>query len=152
HKRGRMEQVQAAHMELLHRWLKVRVDARGNTPSTQRLRDREAELDAELRTLARELRRLPNPGTPGGSARITAAQRAELARLNGLVRDRREERAAVRKQRRGFSRETNSLAIRMHRLREKRARGWQLTMSEQTMLSAWDNPEPLPAAVLNFFD
>lgn len=151
-KRGRMEQVQAAHMELLHRWLKMRVDARGNTPAVQRLRDREAELDAELRTLNRELRRMPNPYAESVVSRMTAEQHAEWNRVNGMIQERREERGAVRKQRRGLSRHTNSLAVHMEQLRHKRAMGGRLTMSEQTMLAAWDNPEPLPEAVVEFFD
>ena len=151
-KRGRMEEVQAAHMELLHRWLKVRVDTRGNTPSMQRLREREAELSAELRTLNRELWRLPNPYAESTVSRITPEQTAEWSRVNGMVQERREERAAVRKQRRGLSRETNALNVSMQSLREKRAFGGRLTMSERTMLAAWDNPEPLPESVLDFFD
>lgn len=151
-KRGRMEQVQAAHMELLHRWLKVRVDARGNTSSMQRLREREAELNAELRTLNREHRRMPNPYAESVVSRMTAEQHAEWNRVNGMIQERREERGAVRKQRRGLSRHTNSLAVHMEQLRHKRAMGGRLTMSEQTMLAAWDNPEPLPEAVVEFFD
>lgn len=151
-KRGRMEDVQAAHMELLHRWLKVRVDAGGNTGSMQRLREREAALDAELRTLSRAQRHLPDPYAEPMIQRPTPAEQAEWNRLDALIRDRRDQRAEVRKQRRGLDRETSTLARRMDSLRRKRARGGRLTMSEQVMLAAWENPEPLPAAVEEFFD
>lgn len=153
-KRGRMEEVQAAHMELLHRWLKIRVDARGEMASVQRLREREARLSEEIKTLNRALNRLPDPYDPNRAfyRTITAAQRAEWDRLHGQLREKRDERAEVRKQRRGLSRETRTLAVRMHELRQKRALGGRLTLSERTMLSAWDNPEPLPQAVMEFFD
>ncbi|PJJ98618.1 hypothetical protein CO641_08430 [Lysobacteraceae bacterium NML91-0213] len=151
-KRGRMEDVQAAHMELLHRWLKIRVDAGGNTGSTQRLREREAALDDELRTLSRAQRHLPDPYAEPMIQRPTPAEQAEWNRLDALIRERRDRRAEVRKQRRGLDRETATLARRMDSLRRKRTRGRRLTMSEQVMLAAWENPEPLPAAVEEFFD
>lgn len=153
-KRGRMEEVQAAHMELFHRWLKVRVDVRGETPLMHRLREREARLRAEIRTLGRELNRLPDPYDMDRNfyGRITAEQRAEWHRLYAQLREKRSERAQVRKQRRGLSRETGTLAHRMEDLRRKRTSGGRLTMSERTMLDAWENPEPLPEAVVKFFD
>ncbi len=40
----------------------------------------------------------------------------------------------------------------MSTLKKKRDRGHKLTLSERTMLNAWDDSRPLPEAAHDFFD
>lgn len=158
-KRGRMEDVQAAHMELLHRWLKVRVEQGEETGSMQRLAMRQQALEAELKTLTARRTQLLAPyadqavaGSAGTYQQPGPAEREEWKRLKADIAAKREELSEVRKQRKGLARETDALARRMGRLQRKKAWGGKLTLSEKTMLDAWENSEPLPEAVADFFD
>jgi len=150
-KQGRLEDVQAAHMELLHRWLKERVDEGDDNDAIQRLRAREKTLKDELRTLRAQQRRIPDPYADSYTP-ITPEQHAQWNELYEQIRDRRSQLSDVRKQRNGLLREANVLERRMVQLRRKRERGKKLNLRERTMLAAWDNPEPVPEAVRKFFN
>lgn len=151
-KQGRLESVQAAHMELLHRWLKLRVERGDDLASLQQLREREAALSAELATLYRRRRQLSDPLD---SYRGHALSQEEVSEWNATaqaIRDRRNERSEVRKQRNGLTRESEVLARKMAALRSRRSRDSKLSLSERTMLQAWENNAPLPECVELFFD
>lgn len=150
-KHGKLESVQAAHMELLHRWLKKRVTEGEDNEAVQRLRMHEEALEGELKTLRQQRSRLPNPYAENyrGS---TPDEQTRWNELDAKIRDRQSQLSDVSKQRKGLLREANTLERRMTQLREKEKRGAKLTMPEQTMLSAWNNPAPLPESVEKFFN
>ncbi|WP_411834701.1 phospholipase effector Tle1 domain-containing protein [Pseudoxanthomonas mexicana] len=150
-KQGRSEMVQAAHMELLHRWLKVRIERGENLASVQQLREREAALNAELLTLYRKKRRLKDPYNDRG-ALLSTQEMAEWKITGDAIRERRSELSEVKSQRKGLIREADVLGRRMAALHRKRDSGRELTMSELTMLQAWGNTAPLPKNVELFFD
>lgn len=152
-KRGRMEDVQAAQMELLHRWLKARVARGDNLPSMQRLQQRQEALDAEVKTLRRRRNQLGDPYADEYSSRhMSTEQVAEWSRVSDELTARNEELSEAKKQRKGLSNENDALLGKMVRLRRKRSRGKRLTLAERTMLEAWDNPQLLPPDVETFFD
>lgn len=152
-KRGRMEDVQAAHMELLHRWLRLRVERGDDLDSMQRLAARQQALEAELTTLHRRRRQLEGPRTGDAfPAPVGEADRAEWNEVWAQIEVKDEELSEVKKQRKGLGRETDALERGMTRLRRKRAAGRRLTLSERTMLDAWDDARPLPEPVAAFFD
>ncbi|MDQ5168388.1 DUF2235 domain-containing protein, partial [Klebsiella pneumoniae] len=149
-KQGRLEAVQAAHMELLHRWLKVRIGRGDNLASMQQLREREDVLKAELRTLNRQKSRLKDPYNSYES--MSAEEMAEWNTTEDAIRAKYSELSEATKHRRGLLREADVLARKMASLRRKRDRGRKLSMSERTMLQAWENTAPLPENVELFFD
>jgi hypothetical protein len=152
-KRGRMEDVQAAHMELLHRWLKVRVARGDKLPSMQRLAQRQQQLEEEVKTLRREKMRLRDPyGNDYAASSMTSEEIAEWNRASDALSARSDALGEVKKQRKGLASETDTLVGKMVALRRKRERGKTLTLAERTMLDAWDNKTLLPEAVETFFD
>ncbi|WWW34399.1 DUF2235 domain-containing protein [Stenotrophomonas rhizophila] len=152
-KRGRMEDVQAAHMELLHRWLKVRVARGDKLPSMQRLQERQDALDAEVKTLRRRRAQLGDPyARDGGPSDMSSEQLAEWNRVSDELSARNDALSEVKKQRKGLASETDTLVGKMVSLRRKRERGKRLTLAERTMLDARDNKQLLPEAVETFFD
>lgn len=151
-KQGRLELVQAAHMELLHRWLKVRVEKGDDLQSIQNLRSREAALEAELKTLYSKRRGLKDPYQSHTYGSATTEEVEEWNAVDGAIRSRRNALSEVSTQRKGLQRETSALKRKMAALRQKQVRGGRLAMYEQVMLDAWNNPEPLPEAVAQFFD
>ncbi len=150
-KQGRLEMVQAAHMELLHRWLKVRIERGENLASVQQLREREAALNAELRTLYQKKRRFKDPYNDRG-ALLSTQEMAEWKITEDAIRERRRELSEVKSQRKGLIREADVLGRKMAVLHRKRDSGRELNMSELTMLQAWENTDPLPENVELFFD
>ncbi len=147
-KQGTMETVQAAHMELLHRWMRVRIAQGENLPSMQRLAARRAALEAEVRTLRQRKAQLPDPWDHGA----IPVKTAEWNEVADQLQARNDELGEVKKQQKGLNKETDSLLGSMVKLRRKRERGKRLTLAETTMLSAWDNVELLPPEVERFFD
>ncbi len=151
-KRGRFEDLQAAHMGLLHRWLRVRTERGDLVPSMERLAERQAELEAEIRTL-RLQRQVQRNGveavdSQGGVNNEPVAGNA----LEAMLEEREDELKTVRKQMRGLSKQNDTVATKIERMRRKRDRGERLTLAESTMVDAWDDPAPLPKEVETFFD
>lgn len=153
-KRGRFEDLQAAHMGLLHRWLRVRQERGDMLPSMERLTEREATLQAEVRTLQRQRNSLSAP--VGFEESHLPHQRMEDADkwsvINASLREREDELKVVRKQLRGLRSENDTLLKKVARMRRKRDRGEALNLAEQTMVDAWDDKAPLPPDVETFFD
>jgi len=140
-------------MELLHRWLKVRVARGDKLPSMQRLQERQDALDAEVKTLRRRRAQLGDPyARDGGPSDMSSEQLAEWNRVSDELSARNDALSEVKKQRKGLASETDTLVGKMVALRRKRERGKRLTLAERTMLDAWDNKQLLPEAVETFFD
>lgn len=138
-KTGPMEVVQAGHMELFHRWLQHRLANHGSTPAEQRLKQ---QTQVVTRSQTNGVDEAPAAGTnqavdandPKSKAQakeaadLAAKELGQLARENVKYRDDIEE------------------------IQTRSTKGLKLTLREQTILDAWNNATPLPAAVLDFFD
>lgn len=149
-KQGRLEDVQAAHMELMHRWLKVRVERGDDLTSLHQLQAREDALKTELRALNTRKRKLTDPY--GGHRVLDSEQMDEWNAIDSAIREKRGELSEVSSQRKGLLREAGVLKRKMTALFRKREGGQELTLSERTMLRAWESTDPLPEAVELFFD
>lgn len=148
--RGTLEQLQAAHMELLHRWLKQRVEASPATQRRKRLAARAAELHrerAELHESAAAFNRKYRSKFMAPAAERKRHE-AELARLRAGY----EEQRRISDEVTDLDQENAKALEDIEALRTRRDRGRELTFSEDTMLRAWDNPSPLPEDVSRFFD
>lgn len=154
-KRGCMEDVQASHMELLYRWLRVRVARGDRLPSMQRLAAREDALREQVRTLRRRQSQLPSPWGNDNlhlADQGNADKTAEWNRVSDELKARDDELSAVRKQRRGLEKENDTMLGKIVSLRRRRERGATLTMAERVTLESWDNTTLLPPEVEAFFD
>lgn len=151
-KRGRFEDLQAAHMALLHRWLRVRAERGDLVPSMERLAERQAELEAEIRTLRSQRQPRRNAVADGGGQQEADNVQASSSTLEIMLEEREDELKTVRKQMRGLRKQNDTLATKIERMRRKRGRGERLTLAESTMVDAWDDQTPLPTDVETFFD
>lgn len=151
-KRGRFEDLQAAHMALLHRWLRVRTERGDLVPSMERLAERQAELEAEIRTLRSQRKPQRNAIADEGGQRNADNAPASSSTMEVMLEEREDELKTVRKQMRGLRKQNDTLATKIERMRRKRGRGERLTLAESTMVDAWDDQTPLPTDVETFFD
>jgi Uncharacterized alpha/beta hydrolase domain (DUF2235) len=153
-KTGPMEQVQAAHMELLHRWLKKRVTSKTELPSVQRLkRANQVAAERSARLNERRMQLLDESGSISSyDETFPEAQRAEYdailkkmmqssadaGEIDDALDDLAEEDAK-------YIRDVAAIELRV-------ARGGQLTLRERTIKAAWNNKNLLPESVETFFD
>lgn len=154
-KSGSMEEVLAAHMEVLHRWLKERIDGGGQSASVARLE----QMRDEARQRAREL----------GSARagmlheggnvwredgpVLSPEQADA--YADLARQEREARTAYRQARgalRDLRQEERKYLDDVADIMARESLGGRLSLRERTIKAAWENTSPLPEAVKRFFD
>lgn len=151
-KRGRMEEVGAAHMELLQRWLKERVGNHNVQESMKRLRAREKDLSDQLKPLERRERELQmqmeSQWNPAPSTDSMDEYRAVTAEANSL----RKERSEVRDYISDLEQEDVKLDFDVAMIERKKASGQKLTLREETILRAWEARDPLPQPVRKFFD
>lgn len=153
-KRGRMEEVGAAHMELLQRWLKERIGSHEAQTSMQRLRTREKELQDRLQPLERRERALlmQIQSSSGAGVPPPAAVLDEYRAVSEQAAPLRDELSAVRDYIGDLKAEDLKLDFDVEMIRRQRDSGRKLTLREQTILRAWETPQPLPAPVRQFFD
>ena len=151
---GPMEEVQAAHMGLLHRWLKKRVTDKTDQPSVQRLK---AKL-AETRQSSKELneRRLAVLRETGAASeydeKFPDQRRAEyddiLKRMLQNGADSGELDDAID----DLATEDRKYVFDVADIMRRAKLGATLNLRERTIKAAWDNEAMLPAAVDVFFD
>lgn len=153
-KSGPLEEVQAAHMELLHRWLKVRVNSQ--TPT-------EAELTLQVkRDAAKNARNMEQQkinslvmaagGLEVAPYNLSSDEQVELAKLEEEAK----KQHALYKEADGalddLNQESQKYRKDMQAILDKHAKKQPLTLRERTLKDAWENSSPLPAAVQKFFD
>ncbi|MFC3551856.1 phospholipase effector Tle1 domain-containing protein [Lysobacter cavernae] len=153
-KQGRLEEVQVGHMELLHRWLKHRVEHHDNTASMARMSEERTRLEAELRTVRRERMRLESQLRPFDTYPSIADPKLQAQYETAATEERalRERLSTVKKYQKQLRSEDRDLDDGIKKIYRKREKGEHLNMAEGAMLRAWDNPEPLPEPVTRFFD
>ena len=153
-KTGPMEEVQAAHMELLHRWLKKRVTDKTDQPSVQRLkarRDKTRQSSHELNE--RRMAMLREAGVSNEyDDKFPAERRAEyddiLKRMLQNGTDDGEIDDAIH----DLAKEDRKYVFDVANIVYRAEQGAKLNLRERTIKAAWDNGTPLPEAVDNFFD
>jgi hypothetical protein len=153
-KAGPMEEVQAAHMELLHRWLKERVREAAKPLSVQRLEERKAAAKTERDALRRERAQwlrgagvdgpndqfFPEPRRPEFDAIVERLLTAEgrYADAGAALDDLRQEDAK-------YVRDVADIV-------QRAQAGAKLSLRERTIQRSWEDDTPLPDGVRRFFD
>jgi hypothetical protein len=153
-KSGPLEEVQAAHMELLHRWLKVRVNSQ--TPS-----EAEAKLQAQRDAAknARDAQRqkinsliMSAGGWEAAPYNLSSDQQMELTKLEEEAKKQhtlyKESDDALD----DLNQESRKYRKDVQVILDQDTQKQPLTLRERTLKQAWENSSPLPAAVQKFFD
>lgn len=148
---GTLEQFQDAHMELLHRWLKIRAPG---ASATEAMRNLDAQRDQVQRSMDQARTRLEAFVRRHGPAGLGASveEKARRERDQQTLRDGHERLRDISDQRSDLEQEDGKVVSDIAILRRRRARGGKLSHAESIMLKAWDNPAPLPEEVKRFFD
>ena len=154
-KTGSMEEVLAAHMQVMHRWLKERVAGKGESASKARLtqmRD-EAKKKAKAARLQQASILGANQHTYGGEmAPWSSEQEAQFQTAT-------KERQAAEKE---YEEADDALSDLKQEERKylwdvqdiyfRESQGQRLSLRERTIKDAWEDTSPLPDAVKRFFD
>ena len=153
-KSGPMEQVQASHMELFHRWLKKRVSAKSDLPSVQRLKSARDSAKAQRdQAFKQRLDLLNSHGGYSESGPQFSAE--EQARYDTALKE--EQRARNDASEAGgaltdLNQENAKYLWDVQDILWRADHGGKLTLRERTIKAAWDNNGELPPAVESFFD
>lgn len=153
-KSGPLEEVQAAHMELLHRWLKVRVNSQTPTEAELTL---QVKRDAAKNARNIDLQKINSLVMAAGGLEVapynlSSDEQVELAKLEEEAK----KQHALYKEADGalddLNQESQKYRKDMQAIFDKHAKEQPLTLRERTLKDAWENSSPLPAAVQKFFD
>ena len=153
-KSGPMEEVQAAHMALFHRWLKKRVSAKADLPSVQRLRSvREVAKAQRDQAFQHRLAMLRSQGDDGDSGPQFSPE--EQARYDQTLKA--EQLAVADESEAGdeltdLSQENAKYLWDVQDILWRADHGGKLTLRERTIKAAWDDSSELPSDVELFFD
>ncbi len=154
-KTGSVEEVLAAHMQVMHRWLKERVAGQGESASKARLvqmRD-EAKKKAQAARLQQAYMLTANQQSYGGEmAPWSSEQEAQfqsVAKKRQAAEKEYEEAddalSDLKQEERKYLRDVQDIYFR-------ESQGQKLSLRERTIKDAWEDTLPLPEAVKRFFD
>lgn len=154
-KTGPMEEVQAAHMALLHRWVKERIHQGDSSESVQRLKQKMLQAKKTKTQLERRRQAIlaqavvVDPTTP---PILPADKNQEYDQINLEIRKADEAYDEADSALGDLGQENVKFEMDAEAIAEKARQGWKLTLRERTILQAWQNETPLPDGVRNFFD
>lgn len=153
-KSGAMEVVQAAHMGLFHRWLKTRVLARAELPSTQRLQQARSTAETSVADLKAQRRALMHKyGVADRNGfRVAPQGKDEIEKNTDLLKKSKEAADEADDALSSLTKEDHKYLEDMADIKDRAKDGKRLSLRERTLLEAWDNDSQLPSAVADFFD
>jgi Uncharacterized alpha/beta hydrolase domain (DUF2235) len=153
-KTGPMEEVQAAHMGLFHRWLRKRVNSKSDLPSVQRLkaaRDAAKARQSEAFEQRMEMQNKTDRYGDSGPQFSPEEQRKYDVVLEQERRDRADASQAG-SQLSDLNQENAKYLRDVQDILWRAERGAKLTLRERTIKAAWESSDELPPAVESFFD
>ena len=151
---GPMEEVQAAHMQLFHRWLKKRVNAKADVPSSERLKAaRRAAQEQQKAAMAERIALNPSRGTYDEFGPVFSLE--EQQKYDAILEREQQSRAAGAEARAALSdldEENAKYLWDVQDIVSRAKNGGTLTLRERTIKAAWENDAELPPDVDAFFD
>lgn len=154
-KRGAMENVLAAHMEVLHRWLKERAAGTEQSVSVAKLE----RMRDEARQRARELKRERDEILYGsdsvwseGGPTVAPERADEYEDVSRQKREADKEHDRAKGDLKDLRQEERKYLDDVARILAREKRGEELSLRERTIKAAWENTAPLPEPVKRFFD
>ena len=153
-KSGPMELVQAAHMGMLHRWLKVRVTREQPSDADTVLQDQKKTAKRARDNARRQVNDMVNSagGWDNAMYTLTPADQQRLAELQQEAAAQHKKMSAADSALDDLNQESRKYQRDIQQILEKHRNGDALTLRERTIKEAWENTSPLPAAVEKFFD
>ena len=154
-KTGAMEEVLAAHMQVMHRWLKERVAGQGESASKARLvqmRD-EAKKKATAARLQQASMLTANQQSYGGEMAPWSSERE--AQFQAAAKERLEAEKEYEEADGALSdlkEEERKYLWDVQDIYFRESQGQKLSLRERTIKNAWEDTSPLPEAVKRFFD
>lgn len=153
-KTGPMEEVQAAHMGLLHRWLKKRVTDKTDQPAVQRMKARRetaqrssAELNERRMAILREAGVVSEY-----DAGFPAERRTEYEDILKRMLQNGADDSEIDDAISDLAQEDRKYLFDVADIMRRARSGAQLNLRERTIKAAWDDKAALPEAVDVFFD
>lgn len=147
---GTLEQFQAAHMELLHRWLKQRVANPRATHAQTQIRNRMEQIKKEQEELRKQNSEIIREYRTQYMA--PAADQARFEQNHKRIKAGYTELRELDDARTDLAEEDAKLISDIENLKRRKRYGQSLTFCQETMLRAWENDTPLPPDVARFFD
>lgn len=154
-KTGSMEEVLAAHMQVMHRWLKERVAGKGVSVSKARLEQMRDEAEKEAKAARKEQAAILSRNSHVYGQEVPVLSQEEAARFEEAAKKRREAdekydgaKGALKdlaQEERKYFRDVQDIYVR-------EALGQKLSLRERTIKDAWEDTSPLPEPVKRFFD
>jgi Uncharacterized alpha/beta hydrolase domain (DUF2235) len=153
-KSGPLEEVQAAHMELLHRWLKVRVTTQTPTQGELKLQTQRDNAKTARDALRQKERRFSMAHGEGDATplNLSSDEQLELAKLEEEGEKEHERYKEADGALEDLNQENRKYRKDIQAILEKHANKQPLSLRERTLKAAWENNNPLPPQVEKFFD
>lgn len=152
-KNGPMEEVQAAHMGLFHRWLKKRVKTQADLPSTQRLKSvRDAARARQKEALDQRMALVRTNGGFDRYPMFSPDTKKKYDDLTERERKSNEEASEAGSELSALGNENAKYIQDVQDIQGRASAGAKLTLRERTIKAAWDDHTELPPAVEGFFD
>ena len=153
-KTGPMEEVQAAHMGLFHRWLKKRVNAKADLPSTRRLKSARDAAKTQ-QSEAREQRMAflkENGGFDESGPQFSPEEQKKYDDILKREKQNRADASDAGSKLSDLNKENAKYLWDVEDIQSRANHGGKLTLRERTIKAAWDDSAELPPAVESFFD
>lgn len=153
-KSGPMEEVQAAHMGMLHRWLKVRVTRQQPSGAELLLQKQQDEAKRARNDAQRKANDLVMSAGGWESApyMLSADDQRHLAELQKEASVQHKKMSDADGALDDLNQENRKYRQDIQTILDKHANGDSLTLRERTIKEAWEDKTPLPTAVQKFFD
>lgn len=153
-KNGPMEEVQASHMGLFHRWLKKRVNAKTDLPSTLRLKSARDAAQARQRSAFDERVKMlqANGGYSDYGPQFSPEEQKRYDDILAREAQGRKDASEASSELSDLNQESAKYLWDVQDIRWRAQRGAKLTLCERTIKAAWDDESDLPAEVQTFFD
>lgn len=154
-KSGTMENVLAAHMEVLHRWLKERVASKEPSVSVARLERMRDEAQRRARELGQQRDEvLYGSGSvwDEGAPTVPPKQVAEYEDVSRRKQDADKDYDQANDALKDLRQEERKYVDDVAEIMAREKLGEKLSLRERTIQAAWENTSPLPEPVRRFFD
>lgn len=154
-KTGAMEEVLAAHMRVLHRWLKERVASAGKSASKARLEQLRDEAKKKAKTARKQQAAVLAGNSHGFDMEAPTFSPEEEERFEKAATERQaadEQYDEAQDALKDLAQEERKYLWDVQEIYLREARGQKLSLRERTIKEAWEDTAPLPEPVKRFFD
>ncbi len=154
-KTGTMEEVLAAHMQVMHRWLKERVAAKGKSSSKAQLEKMRDEAKSRAKAARSQQAVVLSEGQYDYGSETVRLSPEQEQRYESAGKARREAEKVYDEANdalKDLAQEERKYLQDVQDIYFRESQGATLSLRERTIKAAWEDATPLPDAVKRFFD